>query len=35
MLFLEAFEHTSDPMEQYRSMQVIVDLMAVRPRLDC
>lgn len=31
---MEAYEHISDPLEQQRLIQVVVDLMAQRPRLN-
>ena len=31
---LEAYEHTCDPLESVRLLQVIVDTMAVRPRVN-
>jgi hypothetical protein len=34
MLYLEAFEHICDPLEQQRVMQCMTDLMAQRPRID-
>ena len=35
MLYLEAYEHICDPLEQQRMMQIITDVMSQRPRLDC
>jgi hypothetical protein len=32
--YMETYEHISDPLEQQRLMQVVVDLMALRPRLN-
>ncbi len=32
--YLEAYEHTSDPLEQVRIVQMIADLMSQRPRLN-
>ena len=32
--YIEAYEHISDPLEQQRLIQVVVDLMATRPRLN-
>lgn len=32
--FIECYEHTCDPLEQVRVIQIIVDLMAQRPRLN-
>ena len=31
---MEAYEHTSDPLESVRILQMIVDIMAHRPRLN-
>ena len=31
---METYEHISDPLEQQRLIQVVVDLMAQRPRLN-
>lgn len=31
---LEAYEHTCDPLESVRVLQVVVDTMAVRPRVN-
>ena len=31
---LEVFEHTIDPLESVRGMQQIIDVMALRPRLN-
>lgn len=31
---LEVFEHTIDPLESVRVMQQIIDVMALRPRLN-
>ena len=33
-LYMECYEHISDPLEQQRLMQTITDLMARRPRLN-
>jgi hypothetical protein len=32
--YMETYEHISDPLEQQRLIQVVVDLMATRPRLN-
>ena len=34
MVYLDAFEHICDPLEQQRAMQIITDLMAKRPILE-
>ncbi len=34
MIYFDAFEHICDPLEQQRLMQIMIDLMAQRPRLD-
>ena len=34
MVYLEAYEHICDPLEQQRMMQIMTDLMAQRPRID-
>jgi hypothetical protein len=31
---MESYEHMSDPLEQQRLIQIVVDLMAQRPRLN-
>jgi len=31
---MEAYEHTCDPLESVRLLQIIVDVMAQRPRLN-
>ena len=31
---MEAYEHISDPLEQQRLIQIVVDIMASRPRLN-
>jgi hypothetical protein len=31
---METYEHLADPLEQQRLIQVVVDLMAQRPRLN-
>ena len=33
-LYLEAYEHTCDPLESVRIIQMIADTMAQRPRID-
>jgi hypothetical protein len=33
-LLLEAYEHTCDPLESLRLVQIITDIMAIRPRVD-
>ncbi|CDW82479.1 UNKNOWN [Stylonychia lemnae] len=34
LTYLECFEHTTDTLEQQRMVQVIIDLMALRPKLN-
>ena len=34
MVYLDAYEHICDPLEQQRMMQVMTEVMAQRPRLD-
>ncbi|CDW75700.1 UNKNOWN [Stylonychia lemnae] len=34
MVYLEAYEHICDPLEQQRMMQIIIDLISSRPRID-
>lgn len=34
LAYLDAFEHTCDPLTQQRLMQIIVDIMAWKPKLD-
>ncbi len=33
-VYMEAYEHISDPLEQQRLMQIVTDIMARRPRLN-
>jgi hypothetical protein len=34
LVYMESYEHISDPVEQQRMLQIMVDLMAKRPRLN-
>ena len=34
MAYLDAFEHVSDPLTQQRLIQIIVDIMAWRPKVE-